>query len=97
MYLPPTFFTFNVINHWDVEDLAGKFDCIFFDAFDPDTQPELWGQEIFDRLFNLTSLGGCLVTYSSKGEVRRRMIRSGFNVTRINGAPGKRQMLQAFR
>ena len=62
------FFQFHRIKEWNSAELTGQFDCIFFDAFDPDTQPELWGQEIFDRLFKLTSQGGCLVTYSSKGK-----------------------------
>lgn len=91
------YFQFHRMDHWDIIQLAGPFDCIFFDAFDPGCQPELWKQEMFDHLYKVTSPGGCLVTYCSKGEVRRSMSLAGFNVHRIPGPPGKREMLQAFR
>ncbi len=91
------YFKFQRSDQWDILHLDGQFDCIFFDAFDPAAQPELWDQETFDQLFKISSEGGCLVTYCSKGEVRRRMIKAGYNTKRIPGAPGKREMLQAFR
>jgi tRNA U34 5-methylaminomethyl-2-thiouridine-forming methyltransferase MnmC len=74
-----------------------KFDCIFFDAFAPGAQPELWEQSIFDQLYKLTSEGGCLVTYCAQGEARRRMEKAGYKVERIPGPPGKREMLRAVR
>ncbi|MDZ4749879.1 MAG: tRNA (5-methylaminomethyl-2-thiouridine)(34)-methyltransferase MnmD [Saprospiraceae bacterium] len=74
-----------------------KFDCIFFDAFAPGAQPELWEQPVFDKLFNLTTVGGCLVTYCAQGEARRRMEKAGYIVDRIPGPPGKREMLRAVR
>jgi len=80
----------------DIPDSA-VFDCIFFDAFAPGAQPELWAQEVFDKLFKLTSPGGCLVTYCAQGEARRRMTQAGFEVERLAGPPGKREMLRAVR
>ncbi len=91
------YFQFHRMDHWDIIRLAGPFDCIFFDAFAPGSQPELWEQEMFDHLYKVTSPGGCLVTYCSKGDVRRRMGAAGYLVNRIPGAPGKREMLQAFK
>ncbi|HZV68170.1 MAG TPA: tRNA (5-methylaminomethyl-2-thiouridine)(34)-methyltransferase MnmD [Saprospiraceae bacterium] len=86
------------LHHSRNEILQGtSFNCIFFDAFAPEVQPELWEQIMFDHLFSMTAPGGCLVTYCSKGDVRRSIERSGYQVSRIPGAPGKRQMLQAFR
>jgi tRNA U34 5-methylaminomethyl-2-thiouridine-forming methyltransferase MnmC len=70
-------------------------DIIFFDAFAPSVQPELWAKEIFEKLFSILSSGGVLVTYCSKGDVRRAMQAAGFTVTRIPGPPGKREMLRA--
>ncbi len=70
------------------------FDCIFFDAFAPGAQPELWAQPMFDLLFRVTSSGGCIVTYCAQGEARRRMEAAGFSVERIPGPPGKREMLR---
>ncbi len=70
-------------------------DIIFFDAFDPSVQPELWTKEVFEKLYSMLSYGGVLVTYCCKGDVRRAMQAAGFTVTRIPGPPGKREMLRA--
>lgn len=75
----------------------GLFSCIFYDAFAPSAQPELWTEEIFARLFSLLVPGGLLVTYCSKGDVRRVMETVGFKVTKIQGPPGKREMVRAFK
>ncbi|MEP6647541.1 MAG: tRNA (5-methylaminomethyl-2-thiouridine)(34)-methyltransferase MnmD [Saprospiraceae bacterium] len=91
------YFDFDLIKDLDLTLSPGSFDCIFFDAFAPDVQPELWNSEMFEQLFKVTSPGGCLVSYCSKGDVRRSLLHAGFKVERIPGAPGKRQMLQAFR
>lgn len=69
------------------------FDLIYFDAFAPDKQAEMWDEAIFAKLSAHTSPGGVFVTYCAKGEVRRRLIRSGFNMKRIPGPPGKKEML----
>lgn len=75
--------------------LLPETDLIYFDAFSPDKQPELWSQTIFDSLYSRISPGGKLVTYCAKGAVRRSLIKSGFSVERIPGPPGKREMLRA--
>lgn len=71
------------------------FDLIYFDAFAPETQPELWSAEVFGKLFEHTSSEGLLVTYSAKGSVRRAMAAAGYSVSREAGALGKRHMLVA--
>lgn len=73
------------------------FDLIYFDAFAPDKQPELWTAEVFNRLYSQMSPGGILVTYSSKGVVKRHMINAGFAVERLPGPPRKRHMLRATK
>lgn len=70
---------------------------IYFDAFAPAAQPELWTKEIFKKLFLLLTPGGILVTYCSKGEVRRNMLSAGFTVEKIPGPPGKREILRAIK
>jgi tRNA U34 5-methylaminomethyl-2-thiouridine-forming methyltransferase MnmC len=70
-------------------------DLIFFDAFSPEAQPELWTEEIFRKLYAGMKTNGMLVTYCAKGQVRRNMIAAGFNVERLEGPPGKREMLRA--
>lgn len=78
----------------DIADVATA-DLIYFDAFGPRVQPELWTEEIFAKMFTSLKPGGVLVTYSAKGSVRRAMQAVGFAVERLPGPPGKREMLRA--
>lgn len=72
-------------------------DLIYFDAFGPDVQPELWSGEIFQKIADITSPGGILVTYSCKGTVKRALKAAGFEIEKIPGAKGKREMLRGVR
>ena len=82
---------FNEIN--DVE----FFDLIYFDAFGARVQPELWTVVIFQKMYTALKLNGILVTYSAKGSVRRAMQEVGFEVERLPGPPGKREMLRGTK
>lgn len=73
------------------------YHLIYFDAFAPGAQPELWTKEIFEKLYQLLLPGGLLVTYCSKGDVRRAMQSAGFAIEKIPGPPGKREMIRARR
>jgi tRNA U34 5-methylaminomethyl-2-thiouridine-forming methyltransferase MnmC len=70
-------------------------DLVYFDAFGPDKQPSMWTIEIFERISSSMKSGGILVTYSSKGEVKRRLRSVGFDVKLLPGPPGKREMISA--
>ncbi len=72
-----------------------QFDLIYFDAFSPAVQPELWTQEVFEKLYGRMKPGGILVTYCSKADVRRKMQAAGFSVEKTPGPWGKREMLRA--
>ena len=72
-----------------------SLNVIYFDAFAPNAQPELWTKEIFDKMYSMLEPGGILVTYCSKGDVRRNIIASGFEVEKLPGPPKKREMLRA--
>jgi tRNA U34 5-methylaminomethyl-2-thiouridine-forming methyltransferase MnmC len=72
-----------------------QFDLVYFDAFGPPVQPEMWTDEGFQKLYSAMRTGGVLVTYCSKGEVQRAMKRAGFRVEKIPGPPGKREMVRA--
>lgn len=74
-----------------------KFNLIYFDAFGARVQPELWTEEIFDKMHKALKLGGVLVTYSAKGSVRRAMLAVGFLVEKLPGPPGKREMLRGTK
>ncbi len=72
-----------------------EYDLVYFDAFAPEIQPDLWTFEVFSKLFESMSNGAILTTYCAKGVVRRTMQECGFEVERIPGPPGKRQMIRA--
>jgi len=76
---------------------SGRYDLIYFDAFGPDKQPEMWTREIFNWIAAITNKRGILVTYSAKGEVKRNLRACGFDVTLLPGPPGKRQMISAVK
>jgi len=73
------------------------FDLIYFDAFAPSFEPHLWTQSVMRRCFDLLNAGGIWVSYCAKGEVRRNLIAAGFQVERLPGPPGKREMLRAWK
>lgn len=75
----------------------GNFDLVYFDAFSPDKQPALWSADVFSIIQKSTRPGAVLVTYSSKGVVRRTLISCGFKIEKIPGPPGKREMIRATR
>ncbi len=74
-----------------------EVDIVFFDAFSPGSQPELWAVEVFSNLHACMKQGGILTTYCSKGDVRRAMLMAGFKVEKCPGPPGKREMLRAIK
>ena len=74
-----------------------NFHLIYFDAFGARVQPELWTEQIFKKMYTALKKGGVLVTYSAKGSVRRAMQTVGFEVERLPGPPGKREMLRAHK
>ena len=76
-------------------DFPNHYDVVYYDAFAPDKQPEVWSQDLFDKLFSVMNKGGILTTYCAKGSIRRMMLKAGFAVERIAGALGKREMLRA--
>ena len=73
------------------------FDIIYFDAFAPQAQPELWTQEVMQNMYDSLRPDGVLVTYCAQGEFKRRLKRAGFTVERLEGPPGKREMTRATR
>jgi tRNA U34 5-methylaminomethyl-2-thiouridine-forming methyltransferase MnmC len=79
------------------DHIEGKYDLIYFDAFGPDKQPEVWSESVIYKIAELTLPGAIFVTYSAKGVVKRLLINNGFKVTLLPGPPGKRQMIRAIK
>ena len=75
----------------------GVFDLIYFDAFGPGKQPEMWSPEIFMKISNITIPGSIFVTYSAMGEVKRNLKSVGFDVKLLPGPPGKRHIIRAIK
>lgn len=73
------------------------FDVIYFDAFAPEKQPEMWSQAIFDKLYAVSNPNAIITTYCAKGAVRRMLQSAGFTVERLPGPPGKREILRGVK
>lgn len=73
------------------------FDLVYFDAFAPSAQPDLWTEAIFEKMFTALKAGGSLVTYCAKGQVKRNMKAVGFTIEALPGPPGKREMTRAVK
>lgn len=74
-----------------------RYECIFFDAFAPKKQPELWNAVIFQKLYNATKPGGLLTTYSAAGQLKRDLKAAGYTLEHPPGANGKREMTVAIK
>ena len=73
------------------------YNLIYYDAFSPESQPEMWSPEMFKKIAESMEPGAIFVTYSSKGEVRRRLQESGLKVERLPGPEGKRHIIRAVK
>ncbi len=73
------------------------FDLIYFDAFSPEVQPEMWHVSCFDKIYKATKKDGILTTYSCKGTVKRALKAAGFSIKKLPGPPGKREFLRATK
>ncbi len=70
------------------------FDLIYFDAFAPSKQPELWSKSIMGKMHSLLNSGGIITTYCAKGQLKRDLRDVGFEVSTLPGAPGKKEMVR---
>ena len=76
--------------------LPHDIDIVYFDAFAPEKQPEMWSAEVFARIYEAMCPGGVLTTYCAKGAIRRLLQTTGFSVERLAGpVGGKREILRA--
>jgi tRNA U34 5-methylaminomethyl-2-thiouridine-forming methyltransferase MnmC len=85
------FLDFNNISH------VNSFDIIYYDAFSPESQPELWESEMLQRMFNALKNGGLMTTYCAKGSFKRALKSVGFQIENIPGPRGKREITRATK
>ena len=86
--------------HETLENYAAPgnyYDVIYFDAFAPEKQPELWTDAMFEKLYAATRPGGVLVTYCAKGSFKRSLKAAGYQVEALPGPPGKREMTRGLK
>lgn len=76
---------------------SNAFNLIYFDAFGFDVQPELWNEVIFQKMYDALLPSGVLVTYACRTSIKKAMLSAGFRIEKLPGAPGKREMLRAFK
>ena len=69
-------------------------DVLYYDAFGPDNQPEMWSDKVLAMLVEKLNTGGVLVAYCAKGTIRRALKQCGFYVNKLQGSPAKRENLQ---
>ncbi len=89
-----------LLHHRKIEEITlpkNEYDLVYFDAFGPRTQPEMWSEEILQKMFDSIDSGGMLLTYCAKGSVKRSLKSIGFLVESLPGPPGKREITRALK
>lgn len=81
----------------EVELESHQYDLIYFDAFAPNKQPELWENKMLEKVFGTIKPGGIFITYCAKGQVKRDLKTLGLIVESLPGPPGKREMVRATK
>jgi tRNA U34 5-methylaminomethyl-2-thiouridine-forming methyltransferase MnmC len=76
---------------------ANTYDLIYFDAFSPNLQPELWTTDMFNKMFSVLKSNGVLITYCAKGQVKRNLKETGFTIESLPGPMGKREITRAHK
>jgi len=76
---------------------SSTFDLIYFDAFAPSKQPEVWSLENLKKCFSMLNVGGVLTTYCAQGQFKRNLVEAGFDVETLQGAMGKKEMVRAIK
>lgn len=74
-----------------------QFDVLFFDAFAPNKQAELWELNALEKCYSLLKKGGVFTTYSAKGQLKRDLKSLGFEVETLPGPPGKKEMVRGVK
>jgi len=77
--------------------LNNHFDVVYFDAFNPDLEPNLWTEKVFQKIYTSMNNNSVLSTYSTKGLIKRALKSCGFGIEKKPGPPGKREILNAIK
>lgn len=97
VFLGPKFQFRKIKGKFEAYRGVGPFDVIYYDAFSPGAQPEVWKSEVLAYFYASLRPGGTMVTYCAKGEVKRTLKALGFEIEALPGPPGKREMVRAIK
>lgn len=81
----------------DYEVRKKSYHIIYFDAFGPKAQPEMWIPDVLAKMYEALTKDGVLITYCAQGQFRRDLKAIGFKVEKLKGPPGKREMTRAIK
>jgi len=81
----------------EISLIDAHYDIIFFDAFAPNKQPEMWEIPVFQQLYQTLGIGGVLVTYCAQGQFKRNLKAAHFEVETLEGPPGKKEMVRSVK
>lgn len=84
-----------VMDFKDFKANTNSYDIVYFDAFSPSTQPELWSKEIFSEVVKSMAPGAILATYCARGIVKTALRELGLEVKRVAGVGAKRHIVVA--
>jgi tRNA U34 5-methylaminomethyl-2-thiouridine-forming methyltransferase MnmC len=92
------YFQFNkIISTFEELNESEQYDVIFFDAFAPNAQPDLWETELLSKMYQALKPEGVMTTYCAKGQVKRNLKSLGFKLEALPGPPGKREMTRVTK
>lgn len=86
--------------HDDIKNLElpnNTFNIIYFDAFAPQHQPDLWTEEVLLKMYDSLKPNGFLITYCAQGQFKRTLKSIGFTIEGLDGPPGKREITKAIK
>lgn len=95
--LLPNFTFYQQVTTFESLAYTNRFDIIYYDAFAPNAQPELWEEPILTQMYEALKSGGVLTTYCAKGAFKRSLKKIGFTVEALPGPKGKREMTRAVK
>lgn len=78
-------------------DFSSEFDLVYFDAFAPNKQPEMWEIDVLKQVVNAMRADGVFVTYCAKGQLKRDLKSLGLEVETLPGPPGKKEMVRGIK
>jgi len=78
-------------------ELKTDVDVVFFDAFAPNKQAEVWDVVVLEKMHDCLTRGGVLVTYCAQGQFKRNLKAVGFEVETLKGPPGKKEMVRGLK